>query len=162
MINDLILKSHFNRFLESWNINNTDTALEEAKAFERFVNYTILSMDDPSAFIGKPELLDCCCVGGANDAKLDGIGIKINGQIVSSEEDILQIVEVSKKIDVEFVIIQSKERTTFDNNEFNTFGIGVQNFFSKPNLPENDAVKKVRQLKDFIYSDKNVINLSSG
>lgn len=109
MIKDLILKSHFNRFLESWNINNTDTVLEEAKAFERFVNYTILSMDDPSAFIGKPELLDCCCVGGANDAKLDGIGIKINGQIVSSEEDILQIVGVSKKIDVEFVIIQSKE-----------------------------------------------------
>lgn len=129
MIKDLILKSHFNRFLESWNINNTDTVLEEAKAFERFVNYTILSMDDPSAFIGKPELLDCCCVGGANDAKLDGIGIKINGQIVSSEEDILQIVGVSKKIDVEFVIIQSKEQTNFDNNEFNTFGIGVQNFF---------------------------------
>lgn len=157
MIKDLILKSHFNRFLESWNINNTDTVLEEAKAFERFVNYTILSMDDPSAFIGKPELLDCCCVGGANDAKLDGIGIKINGQIVSSEEDILQIVGVSKKIDVEFVIIQSKEQTNFDNNEFNTFGIGVQNFFSKPNLPENDAVKKIRQLKDFIFSDKNVI-----
>ena len=40
MIKDLILKSHFNRFLESWNINNTDTVLEEAKAFERFVNYT--------------------------------------------------------------------------------------------------------------------------
>ena len=23
-------------------------------------------------YIGKPELLDCCCVGGADDAKLDG------------------------------------------------------------------------------------------
>lgn len=60
MIKDLILKSHFNRFLESWNINNAQNVHEEAREFERFVNYTILSMDDPSAFIGKPELLDCC------------------------------------------------------------------------------------------------------
>lgn len=157
MIKDLILKSHFNRFLESWNINNAQNVHEETREFERFVNYTILSMDDPSAFIGKPELLDCCCVGGADDAKLDGIGVKVNGQIVSSEEEILQIVGLSKKIEVEFVIIQSKEQTNFDNAEFNTFGIGVQNFFSEPSLPENDAVGRLRQLKDFIYSDKNVI-----
>lgn len=150
MIKDLILKSHFNRFLESWNINNAQNVHEEAREFERFVNYTILSMDDPSAFIGKPELLDCCCVGGADDAKLDGIGVKVNGQIVSSEEEILQIVGLSKKIEVEFVIIQSKEQTNFDNAEFNTFGIGVQNFFSEPSLPENDAVGRLRQLKDFI------------
>ena len=41
MIKDLILKSHFNRFLESWNINNVQNVHEEAREFERFVNYTI-------------------------------------------------------------------------------------------------------------------------
>ena len=81
MIKDLVLKSFFTRFTESWNITYDDT-ISEAKAFEKFVNYTIHSLDDVSAFVGKPDLLDFCSSGGGNDAKLDGIGIKINGSIL--------------------------------------------------------------------------------
>lgn len=130
MIKDLVLKSFFTRFTESWNIAYNDT-ISEAKAFEKFVNHTILSLDDVSAFVGKSDLLDFCSPGGGNDAKLDGVGIKINGRLVGNKEDIEQIVEASKKIEVEFVLIQSKEKTDFDSAEFNTFGIGAQNFFSK-------------------------------
>lgn len=156
MIKDLILKSYFAKFCDSWGINYKSD-LEEATAFEKFVNYSILSKDDSSAFIGNPDLLDFCCVGGKDDAKLDGVGIKINGRIVGNTDDIDQIVSNSRKIDVEFFIIQSKERTDFDSAEFNTFGIGVQNFFSKPNLPESDAVKALRKLKDYIYNETSVI-----
>ena len=81
MIKDLVLKSFFTRFTESWNITYDDN-ISEAMAFEKFVNYTILSLDDVSAFVGKPDLLDFCSSGGGNDAKLDGIGIKINGSIL--------------------------------------------------------------------------------
>ena len=45
MIKDLVLKSFFTRFTESWNIAYNDT-ISEAKAFEKFVNHTILSLDD--------------------------------------------------------------------------------------------------------------------
>ena len=47
MIKDLVLKSFFTRFTESWNIAYNDT-ISEAKAFEKFVNHTILSLDDVS------------------------------------------------------------------------------------------------------------------
>lgn len=143
MIKDLVLKSFFTRFTESWNIAYNDT-ISEAKAFEKFVNHTILSLDDVSAFVGKSDLLDFCSPGGGNDAKLDGVGIKINGRLVGNKEDIEQIVEASKKIEVEFVLIQSKEKTDFDSAEFNTFGIGAQNFFSKPRLPESEALTQIR------------------
>lgn len=156
MIKDLILKSYFAKFCDSWEIH-FKSEQEEASAFEKFVNYSVLSKDDSSAFIGNPDLLDFCCTGGGDDAKLDGVGIKINGRIVGNTDDIDQIVNNSRKIDVEFFIIQSKERSDFDSAEFNTFGIGVQNFFSMPNLPESDAVKALRALKDYIYNETSVI-----
>lgn len=156
MIKDLILKSNFVRFCDSWQIE-FDKGITEALAFEKFVNFCILSQDDNSAFTGNPDLLDFCCTGGGDDAKLDGVGIKINGRLVENVEDIDQIVGSSKKIDVEFFLIQSKERTDFDSAEFNTFGIGVQNFFSSPNLPENESVQALRKVKDYIYNDTSVI-----
>lgn len=156
MIKDLILKSYFCKFTESWGIDY-QTPQTEANAFEKFVNYTILSLDETNAFVGKPDLLDFCSTGGGDDAKLDGIGIKINGSLVGSKEDIDQIVSANKKIDVEFILIQSKEKTDFKSEEFNTFGIGAQNFFSDSNLPENESVKALRALKDYIYSESSII-----
>ena len=156
MIKDLILKSHFAKFCDSWEIK-FNSEKEESVAFEKFVNYCILSQDDSSSFVGNPDLLDFCCTGGGNDAKLDGVGIKINGHIVGDIENIAHFVEAAKKVDIEFFLIQSKERTDFDSAEFNTFGIGVQNFFSTPKLPENDKVKALRNLKDYIYNETSVI-----
>lgn len=153
MIKDLILKKHFVDFKDAWQIKEKD----EAKVFEKFVNYVILSQDEVDTFIGHPEILDICCTGGGNDAKLDGIGIKINGQLVGSIDDIDEIVAANKKVDVEFFIIQAKERTEFESDAINTFGVGVRNFFSEPELPENDKVKEFRKIKDYILNEEKVI-----
>lgn len=152
MIKDLILKKHFIDFTDAWQIKEKD----EAKVFEQFVNYVILSQDTVDTFIGHPEILDICCTGGGDDAKLDGIGIKINGQLIGSIEDIDEIVTANKKIDVEFFVIQAKERTKFESEAVNTFGVGVRNFFSEPMFPENEKVKELRKFKDYILSKENV------
>ena len=157
MIKNLILKGQFSKFLSSWKLAPNGSN-EEASAFEKFVNYMILSLDDPGSFVGDPDLLDLCSTGGGDDAKLDGIGLRVNGHLVQSEEEILQIVSNSKKVDIEFVLIQSKERPDFDSSEFNTFGIGVQNFFSEPRLPENEKVQLWRRLKDYVYNEPAVIH----
>lgn len=156
MIKDLILKSNFVKFCDSWEVK-FDSDREESAAFEKFVNYCVLSQDDSSSFVGNPDLLEFCCTGGGDDAKLDGVGIKINGRLVGDIEDINHIVDSSKKVEVEFFLIQSKERTDFDSAEFNTFGIGAQNFFSNPNLPENEHIKELRKLKDYIYNETSII-----
>lgn len=153
MIKDLILKKHFIDFKDAWQINDTD----EAKIFEKFVNYVILSQDEVDTFVGHPEILDVCCTGGGDDSKLDGVGIKINGQLIGSIEDIDEIVASNRKIDVEFFVIQAKERTKFESEAVDSFSSGVRNFFSKPVLPENDKVKELRKLKDYILSEVKVI-----
>lgn len=152
MIKNLILRKHFLNFRDAWQITETD----ESVVFEKFVHYVILSQDEANTFVGHLNLLDDCCTGGGDDAKLDGIGIKINGQLVGSISDIDQIVTSNKRIDVEFFVIQAKERTDFDSSAVNTFGIGVKNFFSNPLLPENEKVKKLRQLKDYIFTEEKV------
>lgn len=156
MIKDLVLKSQFVKFKDEWGISSQNEK-EEANVFEKFVNYLVLCQDDASAFVGCPEMLDICSIGGGNDAKIDGIGIKINGRLVGDIEEIKQIAEISKKVSVEFFLIQAKERPNFESAEFNTFGIGVQNFFSDSNLPESDKYQVFRRMKDFIYSDTDFI-----
>mgnify|MGYP001127006119 CR=1 FL=1 len=145
MIKDLILKKCFTDFQDAWQLRSTNEVME-SMIFERFINYVILSQDELGTFVGRPELLEFCCTGGGADAKLDGVGIKINGQLVSSIDDINQIIENSKKIEVEFFVIQSKEATDFDSAAFSTFGVGVKNFFSDPLLPENEKIKLIREL----------------
>lgn len=152
MIKDLVLKSYFTRFTESWSVTYASEQ-EEATAFEKFVNYTILSLDEPTAFVGNPDLLDFCSTGGGNDAKLDGIGIKINGTLIGNKDDIDQIVGANKKITVEFILIQSKERTDFNSADFNTFGVGAQSFFSKSKFPQNESIRKFSELKEYIYAE---------
>ena len=154
MIKDLILKKHFIDFKEAWQIKEKD----EAKVFEMFVNYIILSQDEIDTFIGHPEILEICSTGGGDDAKLDGVGIKINGRLIGTLDDIEEVIAANKKIEVEFFVIQAKERAGFASESINTFGVGVRSFFSEDGgLPENDKVKELRKLKDYILSDDKVL-----
>lgn len=156
MIKDLILRRCFTNFQDAWSLK-PGKGQDESYIFEKFANYVILSQDEVNTFVGHPELLEFCCTGGGDDAKLDGIGIKINGQLVGSIDDVDQVVNVSKKVEVEFFAIQAKERTDFDSSAVNTFGVGVKNFFSNPVFPENDKVKAIRVVKDYIFNNERII-----
>ena len=109
-----ILKSHFNRFKRSFEIETGGKPEKEAKAFEQFVNYVLFSMDYPDIFTADCDLLEFVSVGGADDTFIDGIGIKINDRLVRSIEEVAEIAEASKKLNVEFVFIQSKMRPSFE------------------------------------------------
>ena len=158
-----ILKSYYNRFKESFEIDTKDANAgnqqrNEATAFEKFINHVMFSIDDPDAFVSDVDMLDTVCVGGGQDTGIDGIGVRINGRLVATKEDVQQLLEISKKIDIEFVFIQSKMQEHFDSSEFNTAGLGVKDFFSKtPKLPCNEAVKEFRTLKDYLYEDEEVL-----
>ena len=65
---DPVLKHHFNNFKTAFEIVTTsDSSGEEkrkdAKAFEKFVNYVLFSLDYPDIFTADMELLDFVCVG---------------------------------------------------------------------------------------------------
>lgn len=157
-----ILQRYFNTFKKSFDItinaeSEEETRRKDSSAFEKFINYTMFSLDYPGIFTSNIDLLDFTCVGGQYDTGIDGIGIRINEKLVRNIDEVIQIVERSKKIEVDFVFIQSKMRPNFDASEFNSFGVGVNNFLSEPTLPENEKIREFRVIKEFIYSDERVI-----
>ena len=160
---DPVLKHHFNNFKTTFEIDITGESPDQEKrketeAFEKFVNYVLFSLDYPDIFTADMELLDFVCVGGSHDTGIDGIGVRINDRIVRNIEEVKKITDASKKINVEFVFIQSKMRSGVNISEFNKFGLGVKNFFSDGYLPENIHLREIREIKDYIYSDRIVIS----
>lgn len=155
---ELILKSHFNKFKKSLEIETGDDPKKESRAFEQFVNYVLFSLDYPDMFTANAELLDFVSVGGGDDIFIDGIGIKINERLVQSIEEVSEMADASKKLSVEFVFVQSKMRHGFEMSELINLGAGVRMFFSAKALPENAKVSEFRQIKDYIYSDEKVIS----
>jgi cold shock CspA family protein len=153
-----ILKSHFAKFKRDFEIETGDEPQKEASAFERFVNYTLFSLDYPDVFTADTDLLECVSVGGADDTFIDGIGITINDRLIRSIDEINEIAESSKKLNIEFAFIQSKMRASFEMSELNSFGTGVRLFFSQPVLPENSKIAEFRKIKDYIYSDEKIIS----
>ena len=160
---DPILKHHINKFKASFELNTSgknpqETKILESKCFEKFVNYVMFSIDDPEMFTGDVELLEFISVGGGNDTGIDGIGIRINEKVVRSIDEVKEIAKNSRKLNIDFIFTQSKLSSGFNLGEFSKFSLGIKNFFSESYLPENQHLKEIKNIKNFIYSDDQIIS----
>lgn len=147
-----IINARFKQF----KIKNELENITETVAFEKFVNYTIFSLHQPDAFTVDSELLDFVSVGGSADMGIDGLAIKVNDIIIKSREDIDDIIKFNskKRINVEFLFVQSKYKTNYDKGELNNFVDGVRDFLSdEHNFPMNEEVKAHLELKEYLLSD---------
>lgn len=151
-----IINARFKQFRQKNELEN----IQDGLAFEKFVNYTIYSLHQPDAFNADSELLDFVSVGGSNDMGIDGIAIKIDDIIIKSKSDINDIMRFNgaKRINVEFIFIQSKYKTHFDKGELNNFVDGVRDFLSDiHHFPMNDNIKEQLLLKEYLLSDELTI-----
>ena len=151
-----IINARFKQFRQKNELEN----LKDGIAFEKFVNYTIFSLHQPDAFNADSELLDFVSVGGSADMGIDGLAIKVEDIIVKSKNEIDDIVKFNrnKRINVEFIFIQSKYKTHFDKGELNNFVDGVRDFLSDThNFPMNESIKILLELKEYLLSDELMI-----
>lgn len=145
---DEILKSYLTSFVEQ----NGLLDVKEEEAFEKFVNYNIISKLYPR----EVEFEDLS-TGGSDDLAIDGAAIIINGNIVNSEDEIFYLLQRNGSLDVTFALIQSKKSPKFKGEQVGNFIFGVKSLFDEtPSIPENEKITKLRELKDSIY--KNSIN----
>lgn len=151
-----IINARFKQFRQK----NELEKIQDSLAFEKFVNYTIYSLHHPDAFSADTELLEFVSVGGANDMGIDGIAIKVEDIIVKTKDEIDDIIKFNrnKRINVEFIFIQSKYKTHFDKGELNNFVDGVRDFLAdEHNFPMNDNIKDCLKLKEYLLSDEITI-----
>lgn len=157
-----LLKRHFSNFKDLFgieipnNLKPNELALHESSAFEKFVNNTIFSLEYPEIYAGEISQLNHISIGGGSDTGIDGIGIVVNDSLIRNTEDLQEILrDKSRKIEYDFVFIQSKMHSGFDAGEFNTFALGVDHFLSaKAILPENQRLKEFRKLRESLDSEE--------
>lgn len=158
---DPIVQGYFAAFKESFDIQiegeGRKKDLADSHAFEKFVNYLLLSEDDPTAFIGNASQLDTITVGEGYDLWTDGIAIRINGQIVTEDEDIQEIVSASKKIEIDFLFVQTKMKPNFELSDLTTLLKGVELFLNDAEVKQNTGVEHFRHLKEKIYKNTELL-----
>ena len=142
---DVILEGYLKNFSDKFDYSDEKIDTQ----FEHFVNYNIVSKSYP-----REMNLDVISTGGNDDIGIDGVAILVNGIIIENIEEIEHIKNTNQSLDIEFILIQSKNRPNFEGAALGTFIFGVKNFFDNETaIPENDFIKKIRAIKEYIYTD---------
>ncbi|MBN8591481.1 MAG: AIPR family protein [Anaerolineae bacterium] len=127
--------------------NQQIQALDESTAFEYFCNYAIVSANYQEHFS-----LEDISVGAAPG--IDGIAIIVNGNLVTSVEEIDDLIEINGYLDSVFIFIQSKTSSSFDSGDLGNFAFEVRKFFSvDPNELRNDRIREKAELKEHIFKN---------
>lgn len=138
-----------------------DFGIEENKEgvlFEMFSNYCIITRIHPDAFSTDFDKIEDMNVGGGEDTGIDGLGIIVNEHLVSSIEEIEDLKNFRRRLDVQFVFIQAKTSPKFEAEKVGTFIFGVKDFFrEQPSIKFNENIQIFRELKEYIY--KNSIDI---
>jgi cold shock CspA family protein len=140
-VHDRIIEGYLKDFVKSEGLEH----LGDSDAFERFINFCIVSRDHPESFD-----VEDISVGGSGDLGIDGIAVLVNEHLVASPEDVDFFKKQLRRLDVRFVFIQSKTSTAFDSGEIGNFLFGVRTFFEQKAL-ENEHLRRARELKEHIY-----------
>ena len=121
--------------------------LNEADAFERLGIFCTVARE-----LGEEFGLDPLCVGGGQDLGIDGIAIIVNGNLVTSIEEVDDLFEGNRYLEARFVFVQTKAGRGFSAREIGDFLWGVREFFDEDSrVVVNDAVAQYREIQARIY-----------
>lgn len=154
-----ILRAKLKKYIQDYELRD----MTEDEAFERFVNFNILSQLYPGIFTTETDLLDLISVGGSNDLGLDGIAFSLNGRLIRTKEDIDDNLAVQKKGKFEITFIQSKNKEKYDLGEYMKFTGGVLDFLNEEiQSPCNEEIKAWHDIYIYMLSDDIITKWESG
>lgn len=140
---DRITKSLMSKFSRTMEINKKD----ESKLFEAFSSYTVVSkvMDSPidtSDIMGDDEETGIV-VGGGGDLGIDGLAISLNGQLITSIDEVNDILTDGNTVfEAMLIFVQAKASSKFDGSQIRNFGDGIVEFLSEtPKTITNEFIK---------------------
>ena len=148
----IITKSHFDDFVSSYGYGN----IPVNEAFEKFVIYCVTSKYIRNQTITK-SLIDDINIGSGNDWGIDGLLIIINGRIVTTIQDVDDMLSANGYLDVQFVFMQAKNVESINLGELGKALDGVEYVFKEitgeNSLPPcNAELEEYRKIIQHIYS----------
>ncbi|RZK18122.1 MAG: AIPR protein, partial [Flavobacterium sp.] len=124
----------------------------ESELFEMFVNYCIVTRIHPEAFTTDFEKVEEMNCGGGEDTGIDGLSIIVNEHLVTTIDEIDALKNFRKRLDVQFIFVQSKTSPKFEAEKVATFIFGVKEFFKdKTSIKFNENIKLFRELREYLY-----------
>ena len=147
---DRIVQSYMESFLTSQQIEEKD----QSKQFEMFASFCAVEQHYTDTY----NLSDIITAEGG-DCGIDAIAIIINGTMITSEDEVEDLIDLNKKLsEISFVFIQAKTSPNFDYGDMGTFGTGVKDFFSdRPQMIRNAAIQEKSKLVEYIFSKATYI-----
>jgi hypothetical protein len=140
---DRITKSLLNEFQQDQDLIH----LDESDVFERLGIFSTISKEHGEGFEFEP-----LCVGGPQDLSLDGIGIIVNGTLITSVEEVDDLFDVNRYVEARFIFVQTKTASSFSGAEIGSFLHGVRQFFDEDlEVTVNDSVAQFREIQGKIY-----------
>lgn len=141
---NIIIEGYLKDFCDNFNFKNISKEIQ----FEHFVNYTIVSNEYDSTQFNVNEIHT-----GSNAQGIDGISIIINNRICTSKEDVKQSIEFNKKLEVEFVFIQTKLSEKFEGSEIESFCRWTKTFFNFGTEFKTPQMKNFIEIANLIYQN---------
>jgi len=147
---DRIIQSYMESFLTSQQIEEKD----QSKQFEMFASYCAVEQHYTETY----NLSDIITAEGG-DCGIDAIAIIINGTMITSEEEVDDLIDLNKQIsEINFIFIQAKTSSSFDYGDIGTFGAGVKDFFSdRPQMVRNSSVQEKSKIVEYVFSKATYI-----
>lgn len=147
---DRIVQSYMDSFLKSQDIVEKN----QSKQFEMFSSYCAIEQMY-SENLNPADVV----IGDGDDCGIDAVAILVNGLLITSKEEIDDLLEINKKLsEINFVFVQAKTSSSFDYGDMGTFGTGVKDFFSdSPQMRRNEAIIEKSKIVEYIFSKATYI-----
>ena len=147
---DRIVQSYMDSFLVSQQIEEKD----KCRQFEMFASYCAVEKHYTDTY----SISDIITSEG-DDCGIDAIAIIINGTMITSEDEVDDLIELNKTLsEISFIFIQAKTSSNFDYGDMGTFGAGVRDFFSEhPQMKRNASIEEKSQVVEYIFSKATYI-----
>lgn len=140
---DPITKKFLGEFCRSFELEN----IEPTMVFEHFCNYCCVNKENGIVDIKLSEMTT-----GSSAQGIDGIAIIVNHKLVTTISEIEFQISNSRCLDVNFVFVQAKTSSSFDNKEMLNFTEFTKAFFSDDisefKTPE---IMNFYEMKEYIY-----------
>ena len=147
---DRLVQSYMDSFLKSQDIVEKN----QSKQFEMFASYCAIEQMYSENFNPADVV-----IGEGDDCGIDAVAIIVNGTMITSQEEIDDLIDLNKKLsEISFIFVQAKTSSNFDYGDMGTFGAGVKDFFSdNPQMKRNEAIKEKSKIVEYIFSKATYI-----
>lgn len=141
---DPVTKSFVTQYLELHDIES----VKDSTDFEKYSAYTILKKEYGSDL----EFSIDDIVTNDDSKGLDGVAIILNEKVVvTSIQEIDDVIETSKSFTIDYVFIQSKIETGFSGLTFSNINRTIKDFFSeRPQYVMTEKIKEAFELKKYL------------